>query len=83
MNTPPSDTGGPAFPTNGGCSGLTKREWFAGMALQGAVASNSYKLFQADEVPYPDVAVFCCNVADELLACLKDEAASRREGELS
>jgi hypothetical protein len=39
-------TGGPAFPVDlgtlkGGSFGLTKREWFAGMALQGDWASQS------------------------------------------
>lgn len=33
------DDGGPAFghgdPTNGGCSGMSLRDWFAGQALQG------------------------------------------------
>ena len=38
------DNGGPAFPhwdgPNGKCfGGLTKREWFAGMALQGLLAN--------------------------------------------
>ena len=33
----------PAFPTQNGCRndpGLTKREWFAGMALQGILANR-------------------------------------------
>lgn len=39
------DSGGPAFPMSHeekqtGVWGLTKREWFAGMALQGLIASG-------------------------------------------
>ena len=50
--------GGPAFPSEQGEtskgwnqtyeSGLTKREWFAGMALQGLLANPSTILKQAD-----------------------------------
>lgn len=38
----PQDDGGPAFPVVGGTKhdGMTLRDWFAGMALQG-VLSNS------------------------------------------
>lgn len=53
-----SKDGGPAFPSEQGEtskgwnqtyeSGLTKREWFAGMALQGLLANPSTILKQAD-----------------------------------
>ena len=47
------DSGGPAFPMSHeqkqtGVWGLTKREWFAGMALQGLLANPSTILKQAD-----------------------------------
>lgn len=37
--------GGPAFPVDanlyaGNCTGMTLRDWFAGMALQGMLATN-------------------------------------------
>ena len=37
------DSGGPAFPTSEDAAhfpGLTKREWFAGMALQGLLSGD-------------------------------------------
>jgi len=37
-----------AFPTNGYSNGLTKREWFAGMALQGMLSASHEQL--RDEV---------------------------------
>lgn len=52
------DSGGPAFPSEQGEtskgwnqtyeSGMSKREWFAGMALQGLLANPSTILKQAD-----------------------------------
>ena len=52
------DSGGPAFPSEQGetskgwnqtyKSGMSKREWFAGMALQGLLANPSTILKQAD-----------------------------------
>lgn len=52
------EDGGPAFPSEQGETskgwnqtyeaGLTKREWFAGMALQGLLANPSTILKQAD-----------------------------------
>lgn len=46
-------SGGPAFPMSHeqkqtGVWGLTKREWYAGMALQGLLANPSTILKQAD-----------------------------------
>ena len=44
-------TGGPAFPVSEGTVqflGLSKREWFAGMALQGLLANPSTILKQTD-----------------------------------
>ena len=51
------DSGGAAFPTDGESqvathlwhfSGLTKREWFAGMALQGMLANPSINIAKSD-----------------------------------
>ena len=55
----------------GTCPGLSKREWFAGLALQGILAANLY-----DQIKVFEVA-FAVKVADELIAELnkkvKDE----------
>ena len=65
----------PAFPTD--CStdtsyteirgGLTKREWFAGLALQAIIASPDY---QSDE---KSLCKMACTYADALLAELAKE----------
>lgn len=52
----------PAFPVAGSMTGLTKREWFAGMALCGILAAYpSYKNPTGTALAY----------ADELLAKLE------------
>lgn len=71
MNKQHTDDGGPAFP-NGLESGpyyegLTKREWFAGMAMQTALRGQSYR-----EGKY--IAEFCVKMADALIAALKGDA---------
>jgi len=74
MNTPINDEG-PAFPTNGGCSGLTKREWFAGMALQGLMVENG------TDTPDSNLAAWAYAAADAmLLAGLNTAAPPAREG---
>lgn len=68
--TPPND---PAFPVvcqdfsgHRVCgAGLTKREWFAGMALQGVIASFSNNFNVADP---QDTAKTVLKFADALLA---------------
>ena len=53
------DDGGPAFPQN--CS---LRDWFAGQALAGAVASISHLVQWQDD----EQVAFCYKVADAMLA---------------
>jgi hypothetical protein len=66
----PSGPDGPAFPhvgcnTSGGLNvvaeGLTKREWFAGMALVGMLASDS-------SFSHESIADECFRYADAMLA---------------
>ena len=76
MNNQNTDDGGPAFPLPAHNSsageqshpiyGLTKREWFAGMAMQTALRAQSYR-----EEKY--IAEFCVKMADAMLAALKGE----------
>ena len=61
--------GGPAFPVGfnpGGAyfSGMSLRDWFAGQALAGALASPKLKVpFNVDEISFN-----CYNMADAMLA---------------
>ena len=57
----------PAFPTseNGQNHGLTKREYFAGLALQAVISSNRYGEF---EIPY-----WAVKYADALLVELENQ----------
>ena len=60
------DTSAPVFPIpNGILFGLTKREWLAGIALQGMLASRTI-----DDGSYtiPETAKDACRYADALLA---------------
>ena len=70
MNTNTND-GGPAFPTQNGTRndpGMTLRDWFAGMALQGMIAggnSNAVRLLESSFDTYGEAAY---SAADEMLA---------------
>lgn len=63
----------PAFPHPSGaqgCDGLTKREWFAGMALQGLLANSKYLDWAAkSERPLGEfLAASALGLADDLLS---------------
>lgn len=68
----------PAFPTNGlstingiSLNGLTKRDYFAAMAMQGYIASGS----QYNRQPVPDEAIaeWSVRIADLTMAQLEKE----------
>ena len=76
MNNEP-DNGGPAFPQapikwndgNGDCvatgsTGMSLRDWFAGMALQGFSSVPSI----VDELPWDSIASMSYDMADSMLA---------------
>lgn len=59
--------GGPAFPTQNGCrndEGMTLRDWFAGMALQGIINNDNAFANMSDR----DIAENCWTAADAMLA---------------
>ena len=74
--------GGPAFPLqeslwqNGmpfDANGLTKREWFAGMALQGYLAGRNAPFIDGHHIRKESVAIACYGYADAMLAALEKE----------
>jgi len=60
METP----AGPMFARGG----LTIRDWFAGMALQGSVSCADAAVFTADGITFPEMAEDCYRMADAMLA---------------
>lgn len=64
----------PAFPTNGRMHsemvGLTKREYFAAMAMQGILSGRNEQVEQRG-YPYHEVAVWAAEQADELIKQLE------------
>lgn len=68
----PLDDGGPVYPTlpehgfNSGMPGLTKREYFAGLAMQGLLSNGA-----AMQETSTDLAEISCCMADALLVALK------------
>jgi hypothetical protein len=73
-----------AFPSpqsfdNQDANGLTKREYFAGLALQGLLASNKFddiahsmsdKVWERREAFNRSIAIDAVHIADEILNCL-------------
>lgn len=80
MSDKNKDTGGPAFPVplndgeawvcrQGDGLGMTLRDWFAGMAMQGMYANQSF-----DNWGVGDVAVTAYDQADAMLELRKGKA---------
>ena len=65
-NTHPNDLMFPS--TEAGSDGLTKREWFAGMAMQGMLASPVW----TNEV-FSSVAGYAVQEGDAIIAALNQE----------
>jgi len=66
------DNGGPAFPWNGESSGMTLRDYFAGQALTGLVASWNRKFDMIADY-FSDDAY---RIADAMLAARKNGGAA-------
>lgn len=71
--------GGPAFPvpygevTGGWAGGLTKREWFAGMALMGLLANPDQRgiatVCEVKQIPPQEaISARCFDLADAMIA---------------
>ena len=59
-----------------GCSGLTKREHFAGLAMQAILSNKHFEVkWWPDEVKAQSFAEASCAYADALLAALEQEQA--------
>jgi hypothetical protein len=86
MNNQPTDDGGPVFPQSQrmwdndagswavhSTGGMSLRDWFAGMALQGLVSSAGAGIFTAEEAPRYEIASYSYKYADTMLAARKGE----------
>ena len=61
-------TDGDAFTNNG----LTKREYFAGLAMQGLLSNNTIELPGDDEFEFAEFSEVCVRYADSLLKQLEN-----------
>lgn len=65
MNNGQENGNYPAFPIENACHGLSKREYFAGLAMQSYIISLSAS---GNDTRYENVAMAAVNCADALLA---------------
>ena len=83
MSNNSKDTSGPAFPVPlndgerwtgpGNCCGMTLRDWFAGMAMQGMYCNQMF-----DEWAVEDIARTSYDQADAMLERRKGQAGNER-----
>lgn len=74
---PPRDNGGSAFPNPiGPRSGMSLRDWFAGVALQGELACQSEKDGTWSQDRFSFLAMRCHLIADAMLAERAKEGVS-------
>jgi hypothetical protein len=73
--------GGPAFPTIAESvhlphSGMSLRDWFAGMAMNGEVSNSESGLFSAGFITFQEMAEDSYRIADAMLTARKEEPMS-------
>lgn len=82
------DSGGPAFPMSHeqkqtGVWGLTKREWYAGMALQGMLAANHMERW-CGEMTWPQqlnaISIDAYLLADAMIRAGKKDSPCQTTG---
>ena len=56
--------------------GLSKREWFAGMALQGYLSCAESGTFRSDSITFSEMAHDCARIADVMIAELADKGST-------
>lgn len=88
MTDEPKD-GGPAFPRNdymspdggltirNGSKGMSMRDWFAGQAMAGTIASGNVGI----NTTYEDLARVCYRQADAMIAARRTPAPATEENE--
>lgn len=74
--------GGPAFPIAGECCGMTIRQWYAGMALQGELASqnDACGFYTAGNAGAKSAAKRAFEMADAMILAEKPEAPRSNNG---
>jgi len=72
VKTTKINDGGPAFPNGSdGTMGMSLRDWFAGMAMQGLIARND----EGTGDLIADVPDYALQIADAMLAALENTHA--------
>lgn len=74
--TTPQDDGGSAFPVVGGTKhdGMSLRDWFAGMALQGVIAKHPTRYSPTGDPIDMEIALGAYDYADAMLAARKEQS---------
>lgn len=75
MKTKPDDQAYACAASNGHDPGMTKREWFAGMALQGMIASDRLEINDFDKM-----SIYAVSHANKLIEWLNKTGKDENNG---